>query len=96
MELDDSDATSTSWFIPRIAADGTTDDSWPFRSGISLTGFKNCRMLMDMMILSRTLHTAMRQYVIKLYFMYFIIQCKIISRNKFSFLGKNENILTTK
>ena len=36
---------ATSWFIPRIAADGTKDNSWPFGTGIPSIGFKNRRIL---------------------------------------------------
>ena len=36
--------------LPRIAAE-TKDNSWPFETGIPLIGFKNHRILIDMMIL---------------------------------------------
>ena len=48
------------------------------------TSFKNRRILIDMM----TLYTATRQHMIKINFMYLIIQRKIISCNKFSFFKK--------
>ena len=32
---------ATYWFIPQIAADGTKDNSWPFRTGIPSISFKN-------------------------------------------------------
>ena len=43
-----------------------------------------------------TLYTATRRHVIKIDFMYLIIQCKIFHVINFRFLRKNENILTTK
>ena len=42
--------------LPRIAADGTKDNSWPFKTGIPSIGFKNGKILIDMM----TLYIAMR------------------------------------
>ena len=48
--------------LPRIAADGTKDDSWPFGTGIPSISFKNRRMLIDVM----TLYTATRRHMIKI------------------------------
>ena len=87
-----SEAQHTYWFIPGIAADGTKDNSWPFGTGILSIGFKNHRILIDMM----TFYSATRQHVIKINFMCLIIQCKNISCNKFLFFKKKTNILTTK
>ena len=96
VELDDTIGSLTyvlpGRFIPGIAADGTKDNSWPFGTGIPSIGFKNRRILIDMM----TLYTATRRHVIKINFMYLIIQCKIFHVINFCFLRKNENVLKTK
>ena len=65
------EAQCISWFISRLAADRTKDNSWPFRTGIPSIGFKNRRILIDMM----TLYTATRQHVINL------ISCSYVSYN---------------
>ena len=54
----------TSWFIPWIAADGTKDNSWPFRTGTyTIISFKNSQVYIDMIT---ALCIAMRRHVIKL------------------------------
>ena len=73
--------------LPPIAAE-TKDNSWPFGTGIPSIGFKNCKILklIDMI----TLCTAMRRHVIKLISCVFIIQCKNISCNKILFFKKKQ------
>ena len=76
------EAERISWFIPRLAVYGTKDNSQPFRTGIA-----TINKLQDTHRYDDTLHCheATRD---KLNLMYLIIQYKIISCNKFSFLRK--------
>ena len=54
--------TQTLNILPRIAADGAKNNSWPFETDIPSIGFKNHRILIDIM----TVYTVTRRHVINL------------------------------